>query len=57
MVRLPARMRTWGKRGHGPLEDLYILTLSKINSRPSALKSNLTCVASSPVEIDQTQNE
>ena len=25
MVRLPARMRTWGKRGHGLLEDRVVV--------------------------------
>ena len=25
MVRLPARMRTWGKRGYGPLEDRVVV--------------------------------
>ena len=25
VVRLPARMRTWGKRGHGPLEDRVVV--------------------------------
>ena len=25
VVRLPARMRTWGKRGYGPLEDRVVV--------------------------------
>ena len=38
MVRLPARVRTWGKHGHGPLEDrVVVLGRFEVNDIPRGI--------------------